>query len=579
MKFLLVGINAKYIHSNLAIHYLKGYCKNYQEHIAIKEYTINNQTEAILGDIFKQRPEAIGFSCYIWNINMIYELAVELKKVLPETKIWLGGPEVSYDGAQILTEHGYIDGVMSGEGEETFQQLMEYYVDKTILLSDIKGITYRSNEISSSNIYENAPRTPINLSTVPFPYEDMEEFSNKIIYYETSRGCPYSCSYCLSSVDKTVRFREIELVKKELQFFLDHKVPQVKFIDRTFNCKREHTKTIWEYLAKHDNGVTNFHFEISADIINKEEIELLKTLRPGLVQLEIGVQSTNQETLKAIHRTMSFNDLAGIVTKINEGRNVHQHLDLIAGLPYEDYDSFKNSFNQVYALEPEQLQLGFLKVLKGSYMHHQSKDYGIIYHEKAPYEVLYTRWVSYEQMLQLKAIEEMVEVYYNSGQFSWTIRYLEHFFENPFTMFESLAKYYEENNLFDLSHSRIKRFELLLDFYVEVVGKKIEIDDDVFKELLLYDCYLRENRKSKPSFAPQEERLSIAKLREFLKALTSEGKKQVHIEAFTVDVIETARTGQAVMRDNICMFDYEEKLVINNQAKVSEVDKDLLWRT
>lgn len=561
MKFLLVGLNAKYIHSNLAVHYLKANAKEYREYVEIAEYTINNHLEDIMGDIYRKKPDIIGFSCYIWNINMIYDLARELRKILPKVKIWLGGPEVSFDANMVLENHSYIDGVMVGEGEETFHQLLEVYVDKKGILGDVLGITYREAEA----IYSTGCRPPMDLSKVPFPYHDLGIFENKIVYYETSRGCPYSCSYCLSSVDKKVRFRDIELVKKELQVFLDAKVPQVKFIDRTFNCYHKHTMAIWNYIKEHDNGITNFHFEVSADILNEEELTLLNSMRPGLVQLEIGVQSTNLKTIDAIHRKMDFKKLSAIVDRIHKGDNIHQHLDLIVGLPYEDYNSFGRSFNDVYALHPNQLQLGFLKVLKGSLMHDMSEEYHIIYHSLAPYEVLYTNWISYDEVLRLKQIEEMVEVYYNSGQFTYTIGYMEHCFTTPFEMFEKLAEYYDKHQLFDRSHARIQRYYILLDFYETVVKEHVE----EFKELLVYDCYLREKMKSRPTFARQSEK----EQKEYYHKFKQMGKL-THVEEFTIDVNKTAKTG-TICKESMCiLFDYSNRSLLNHEAMTTRINQE-----
>lgn len=582
MKFLLASLNAKYIHSNLALYCLSSYCNKYEDNLELSEYTINNQVDAIIGDLYRKKPDVIGFSCYIWNINMIYQISSELKKILPNIKIWLGGPEVSYDAAKVLEGHKYIDGIMIGEGEQTLYELLGYYVDNQGELKDIKGISYQEE----GHIFTTPCREPIDLSDVPFPYEDITKLENKIIYYETSRGCPYSCSYCLSSIDKKVRFRNTELVKKELQYFLDQKVPQVKFIDRTFNCKHDHTMAIWSYIHEHDNGITNFHFEISADILREEEIALLNQMRPGLVQLEVGVQSTNPETLKAIRRTMNLTKLMGNVDKVNQGHNVHQHLDLIAGLPYEDYNSFKKSFNDVYSYRPEQLQLGFLKVLKGSYMHEMSKEYGIVYKSLAPYEVLYTNWISYDELLKLKALEEMVEVYHNSGQFVYSVAFLEHAFATPFDLYEALAEYYEENGLFEQSHSRISRYYILLDFYHDVVKK----DEEAFTQILVYDCYLREKMKSRPKFAVQEEEAYKALYRQLLQAGTELGKylpgekqynhKQLlkisHIEEFSIDIKETAKTGTVVPAKQIILFDYENRSPLNHEARTVDITESLM---
>ncbi|WP_461809897.1 B12-binding domain-containing radical SAM protein [Faecalimonas sp.] len=571
MKIILTAINAKYIHSNLAVYSLKAYAKKYSEHISLAEYTINQQLDEILLDLYKQKPDVLCFSCYIWNISYVETLIHEIHKILPDLPIWLGGPEVSYDALKVLKDLPEVTGVMKGEGEETFLEIASYYVERKeeSYLQNIKGISYRNK---CGEIKENPWREIMDLSKVPFVYEDMDEFKNKIIYYETSRGCPFSCSYCLSSVDKSLRFRALELVKKELQFFLDNKVPQVKFVDRTFNCKHDHALTIWRYIAEHDNGITNFHFEISADLLNEEELELLGTMREGLVQLEIGVQSTNPKTIKEIKRTMRFEKVACAVRKVNSGRNIHQHLDLIAGLPYENYESFGQSFNDVYALSPEQLQLGFLKVLKGSYMEEHIKEYGLVYKNFPPYEVLYTKWLPYEDVLKLKRIEEMVEIYYNSGQFSYTLEHLVKEFETPFIFFEQLGEYYEKHSFHMVSHSRITRYEILLGFVEKYVKEKM----DLYRQLLVFDLYLRENIKSRPVFAG-ENAVDKEWLSEFYEKESKEHRylcgyekydkrqlrKMTHIEKFTYDVL-----GDGRKKDTVILFDYQNRSKLNYQATI-----------
>ena len=539
IKILLVAVNAKYIHSNPAVYSLRTYAgEELQKHIELAEYTINQYMQDVLADIYRRKPDVIGFSCYIWNWSMIRELLCEIPKLLPDTDIWLGGPEVSYDGEAVLREFPHVRGIMVGEGEETFRELVGWYVDgQTTAVDNIAGLYLPGG-------YSNV-REPLDLSRVPFLYNELDTFANRVIYYESSRGCPYRCSYCLSSIDKKVRLRDIEIVKKELQFFLDRNVAQVKFIDRTFNCNHKHALEIWNYIYEHDNGVTNFHFEVEGDILNEEEIALLNKMRPGLVQLEIGVQSTNPVTLKEINRFTDFENLKTIVEKINSGKNIHQHLDLIAGLPYEDYSSFQNSFNDVYALRPNQLQLGFLKVLKGSLMHEKAKEYGIFYTEKPPYEVLYSKWLSYEDVLRLKKIEEMVEIYYNSNQFTHTLSVLEKSFPHPFAMFERLADYYEEKGYFINSPARAYRYEVLLEFACSVDGKK----EALYKELLTFDMYLRENLKSRPSFAgatkPEKERIRDFYRKEeenpcYLKGYEGYNAKQTskmtHMEPFVYSV-------------------------------------------
>ena len=572
MKIVLTAINAKYIHSNLAVYSLRAYAKPYKEEIEIAEYTINQQIDDILRDLYKKKPDVLCFSCYIWNLNYVEELIREVKKIFPELPIWVGGPEVTYDAKDVLERLPELTGVMFGEGEETFLELMEYYHGQRESLSDILGLAYRDE---TGAIVQNAWRKTIDLSTVPFVYQDMEDFKNKIIYYETSRGCPFSCSYCLSSVDKCLRFRDLELVKKELKFFIDEEVPQVKFVDRTFNCKHSHAMEIWRFLMEHDKGITNFHFEVAADLLNEEELQLISQMRPGLIQLEIGVQSTNEETIKEIRRTMKFSEVAKIVERINQGGNVHQHLDLIAGLPYEDLATFQKSFDDVYRLYPEQLQLGFLKVLKGSYMEEQKNAYGLVYRSRPPYEVLRTNWLSYEDVLTLKLVEEMVETYYNSGQFSYTLKMLEKEFASPFHLFLELGKYYENHELHLMNHSRITRYEILLAFIEHLETGK----EEVYRELLTFDLYLRENMKTRPAFAG-EELVEKDVLREFYDKEAEEHhflvgyesydkrqlRKMTHIEKFHYDVLGTC--GE---KELLVLFDYQNRSKLTHQASVFEI--------
>ena len=550
MKILLAACNAKYIHSNLAVYNLRAYAGEYREHIILKEYTINQQKDEILRDIYLEKPDIICFSCYIWNVSFVKEIAQDLKKILPESVFWAGGPEVSFDAEDFLKKNPGFFGVMVGEGEETFRELCRFYVENKGSLEEISGIAFYFGE----KIRHNGWREIMDLSKVPFAYENMEDFRNKIVYYESSRGCPFSCSYCLSSVDKKLRFRNLDLVKKELQFFIDRKVPQVKFVDRTFNCKHSHAMEIWQYILEHDNGITNFHFEISADLLKEEELSLMEKMRPGLIQLEIGVQSTNPDTIKAIRRTMDFERLSEIVNKIHSFGNIHQHLDLIAGLPYENYDSFRNSFNQVYALKPEQLQLGFLKVLKGSLMKEMEEEYGIVHKEKEPYEVLSTKWLSYGEILKLKTVESMVEVYYNSGQFQNTLNYIESFFEDAFSLYEELGKFYEEKGYHSISHSRMKRYEILLEFlegYQEISREKVV-------DAMILDLYLRENLKSRPSFAPSQKSYEkmVWEYRREKKI-----QKTAHIEVF--------QNGEVVL------FDYEKRNPLTNNAETKRINEEV----
>ena len=551
MKILLVACNAKYIHSNLAVYDLQAYASDYADHIVLKEYTINQQKDDIMRDIYLEHPDVVCVSCYIWNLSFVKELMADLIKILPGADFWAGGPEVSYDAEKFLTENSEFKGVMVGEGEETFKELAGYYVKKNPQnLKDMTGICYRDGD----QIIHNGWRQIMDLSSIPFIYKDLSEFKNRIIYYESSRGCPFSCSYCLSSIDKKLRFRDTETVKKELQFFIDNKVPQVKFVDRTFNCKHDHAMAIWKYINEHDNGVTNFHFEISADLLREEELQEMSTMRPGLIQLEIGVQSTNPDTIKAIHRTMDFEKLKGIVDRIHSFGNIHQHLDLIAGLPYEDYDSFRHSFNDVYALKPQQLQLGFLKVLKGSHMMEMCREYGIVYKTQEPYEVLSTKWLDYDHVLKLKTVENMVEVYYNSGQFQNTLEYLENFFQDAFSIYERLGSFYMEKGYGDVSHTRMRRYEILLEFLEDVP----EISMDQVKDQMVYDLYLRENLKSRPGFA-RDQKPFERQIWDFRKR--EKVAKNAHVEVFA--------------DGTVLLFNYADRDPLTNNAHVTDVTKDV----
>ena len=633
MKIVLAALNAKYVHSNLAVYDLKAYADKQlmavydrasMPQIVIKEYTINHNLDQILQSLYQEKAAVVAFSCYIWNIHEILTIAKELHKVAPATRIWLGGPEVSFDSDKLMKENPFVEGIIQGEGEITFYEMTRVWAENGDL-SDVKGIIYRDREDS---LHQNLPRPIMSLDEVPFIYQNLDEFKNKILYYETSRGCPFSCSYCLSSIDKRVRFRSMELVEPELQFFLDHKVPQVKFIDRTFNCKREHSLAIWRYITEHDNGVTNFHFEISADLLGEEELEVFRTMRPGLIQLEIGLQSTHPATVKEIHRTMNIEKVKKNMLAVHAMHNIHQHLDLIAGLPYEDFVTFQKSFNEAYAMKPDQLQLGFLKVLKGSYMEEQVEAYGLQYQDYQPYEVLCTKWITYDEILALKKVEEVVEVYYNSDQFAHTLPYLLSFFDSPFTFYQTLGNYYEMNDLFGIGFKREARYEALRQFVLEWLEKSggtaeearpaSDISDSsdsgniaertgdkeeqrkrmkglsmqVLDDLLTYDYYLRENAKSRPSWRPGDA-VDKTTYHQFFKnggtdeiMLAKEGydskvaARMMHIEPLsgtavkwiladgTDAYVESAVTSFEDDTTYYCLFDYDERNPLSRDARV-----------
>ena len=653
MRFLLCGINAKYIHSNLAIFSLKAYADRKKipgAEIILKEYTINNYVEDILQDLYEEKADVVIFSCYIWNISFVRELAAELKKVSPDVKIWAGGPEVSYAANKFLMENPTFDLIMQGEGEEVFSELIRLTVEEKCRIKDVykqseskkvlSGIVekrysierkqaikeekdiedkhfagednvYPTNYIDMSKLQKlqgiavwdfsgeaalgNAESnignktkiintgfaTLMNMDTIPFVYEDFHLFEHKILYYETSRGCPFCCSYCLSSVDKTVRFRSLPIVKKELDAFLEAKVPQVKFVDRTFNCNRQRAIDIWSYLVEHDNGITNFHFEISSDLLGEEELELFAKMRPGLIQLEIGVQSTNGETVDAIHRHMDLDKLFHYVDSVHELGNIHQHLDLIAGLPYENYERFGCSFDDLYAHEPDQLQLGFLKVLKGTMMEEEVKKYSILYRNQPPYEVLGTKWLSYDEIILLKGVEELVELYYNSGQYTLTLKYAVPFFESPFRFYEMFSAWYRGKGYHKLNHNRLEKYNILREFLREHID---ENERDILDEIMLYDMYLRENVKGRPAWAKD-----TAQYKKEWKALYREqGEKlfpedvqagiydskraanQSHIEVFEINIKKFEQSGQVEKKQVFCLFDYSRRNPLNRAARTVE---------
>lgn len=494
-KVILAALNAKYIHSNLALRYLSRFQDNNRKHhVETMEFTINQRLDFIAEELFRKQPDVVLFSCYIWNVEMLRQLCPILKKIMPDCVIGFGGPEVSYESETFLRENPAVDFVMRGEGELVFTKYLEHLdAGNPATLGEIESLTYRQGD----EIFSTPQMHPMDLALLPFPYEDdFSDVQNQIIYYESSRGCPYHCGYCLSSVENGVRFVPLDKVLPDLQKFLDKNVPQVKFIDRTFNCRKSHAMAIWKYLHEHDNGVTNFHFEITADLIDQETIDFLKTVRKGLFQFEIGVQSTNPQTIRAINRNVDFAALSEIVQQIKDGGNIHQHLDLIAGLPYEDYDSFGRSFNDVYALHPEQLQLGFLKVLKGSMLHQKQKEFEIVYHDTAPYEVLTTHELPYADTLRLKYVEEMVETYYNSGRFLHTLAYLVPLYESPFAFFEALSQFWVGENYHYLGLSKMGLFDVLWRF----VEQNSKVDKRKLQWEMKFDIALHEKPKKLPAW-------------------------------------------------------------------------------
>lgn len=566
MKILLAAINAKYIHSNPAVYSLKAYADkslkqtDHQQALTIElaEYTINQPRQKVMADICKKKPAALFFSCYIWNISMVEELAQDIGKVMPQTDIWFGGPEVSFDAEETLQKLSAVKGVMRGEGEETFSRILRYYRSQGISLEDINGITFRT---SDGKIVRMPEAAPLQIDSVPFPYTDLKALEDRIVYYESSRGCPFRCSYCLSSVDKSLRFRDMDRVKEEISFFMKQGVPQVKFIDRTFNCDGQRAREIWQFIRDNDNGITNFHFEIAGDLLTDEDVAVLRRIRAGQIQLEIGIQTTNGDTLRAIDRSMDFDKLSEAVRQIRAVGNIHIHLDLIAGLPFEDMASFRKSFDDVFALRPHQLQLGFLKVLKGSPMEKNSPAYGLKYTQSPPYEVLETRWMLYDEFMKLKQIEEMVEVYYNTGQFSHSLELLLQSFDSAFDLFAALAEWYENHGFDMLNLSRNSRYEILLAFGGECL-----------KEAMILDYYLRENVKTRPAFLGEE-----TVDRDFVKMFYSlEAREHRFLNGDVLARVEDPRvlrkhTHLERTHDRYLLFDYTRREPLTNNAMMIEI--------
>ncbi len=530
MNIVLSALNAKFIHSSLAIHSIYGYCSDFKKYLNIMEFTINNDDDFILRNIVESKPDVLCFSCYIWNFEMIMDIIRSVKKIIPHCVIVLGGPEVSYGATDFLKENQLVDFIVQGEGEKTFYELCEHFIYHK-KLEDIKGIAYRENGVPTENYMRNF----LELDSIPFIYQDsISNFDNKILYYETSRGCPFSCQYCLSSVEKGVRFLSLERVFRDLTFFLENKVKQVKLVDRTFNCNVKRTFEIWDFLIQHDNGVTNFHFEISADLLNEELLNLLKKARKGLFQFEIGVQTTNEATLNAIQRSSHLNRLFEVVEIIKSYENIHLHLDLIVGLPFEDYYSFKKSFNDVFKHYPEQLQLGFLKLLKGSGLRNYAEEYGIVAKDKAPYEVLFTDYIRYEEIVRLKLIEKLLEIYYNSGNFFYSVKYAVDFFSSPFDFFEKMYLFWLENNYFDFSHTKQKLFNLFFDFCCKFLPNNLNI----IKDLLKFDMFLKDNVKNFPDwFITSHDEETKRKIRAFFAKNGKPAGRMTHIEIFDFDVV------------------------------------------
>ncbi|WP_114651293.1 B12-binding domain-containing radical SAM protein [Clostridium perfringens] len=544
MKILLTAINSKYIHSNLAVRYLKAFTKDLDFQGDIKEFSINDRVENILEGIIEEKPDVVAFSCYIWNMEFVNRLAELIKLVDPNIEILYGGPEVSYEGKEFLENHEG-EYVIVGEGEKTFREFVLYKLGEG-KIEDIKGLNYKRD----GKVFENPKRPEMDMNELVFPYTYEEDINNKIVYYEASRGCPFKCKYCLSSVMHGVRFLDVERVKKELKYFMERGLKLVKFVDRTFNCNREYTVELLKYLSEQDTE-TRFHFEVAADLLTEEQIEILNNAPKGRFQLEVGVQTTNNEVLHNINRYITYENIKEKVLKVAAGKNVMQHLDLIAGLPGEDLESFKKSFNDVHAIRPDEIQLGFLKLLKGSSMREEAEKWGIVYSPYAPYEIIRSKDISYEELLLLKKVEAMVDKYYNSCKFNNVIKFFLNIYEKPFDFYYDLAMFFEEKGNFKRSIGNVEYYKILLDFYLEKIGGE---DEGLFKEVLKFDYLCFNKKRWLPDFLvrtiTKEDEQNIKD--NFHRQMPF---KKAHIEKFEIDIINYIKNGEINFEPKYLIFD------------------------
>lgn len=590
MKILLTTLNSKYIHSSLSVRYLKSFCEDKFPDIAVQEYTINQNPDFITGEIFKLEPDIVAFSCYIWNIENTLEIAERIKLVKPNTKIVLGGPEVSFDMVDILKKYSYIDYIIYGEGEETFRELLIELDNGENKLDDILGLVHRQD----SKVIQNSPRPLIcNLDDIPSPFNgDLREYKDKIVYFESSRGCPFNCKFCLSSTIKGVRYFSIDRVKKDLKRMIEAQVKQVKFVDRTFNAKKEYALEIMKFIieeTKNYKKEINFHFEVTAHLLDEEILELLETVPEGLFQFEIGVQSTNPQTIESINRNTNFEKLAMVVERIKGYRNIHQHLDLIAGLPHEDYNTFKKSFNDVYSMEPEKLQLGFLKLLKGSELRINKEKHGFKFIDKPPYEVLENNYIDYKDLLKLKVIEDLVERYGNEGNFKNSIDFLiSNYYSTPFDFYEDFSIYWESRDYHTRAHSQKSLYRILYDFYHECITEGYEIFNNILKFDFLYNnknpnlpayintTYKEEIQRNRHTFLKVEENINRY-LPTYENKSTKEIIKDVHFEGFDIDVLNFITSDlckeNVIKKHTVIMFAYDTSRTLN-KCKVLDVSED-----
>ncbi|MCY6959031.1 B12-binding domain-containing radical SAM protein [Clostridium brassicae] len=570
MKVTVVGINAKFIHSNLAVRYLKAYTKDLDYQCSIREFSINDRIERVVEELIKEESDIIAFSCYIWNIEFIKAVANIIKIINKDIEIIYGGPEVSFNGKDFL-ENNPGEYLIEGEGENTFRELILYKLEFKkdsnrekgsnlgVLLKGIKGLYYKER----NKVYYGGIRPNMDINDVVFSYTKEEELDNKIVYYEASRGCPFGCKYCLSSVDRKVRFRDIEKVKSELKFLIDKKVRLIKFVDRTFNCKESFAMDIWKFIIE-QNTETKFHFEISADLLTEDEINLLSKAPKGRIQFEVGVQTTNNEILKNIDRHVNFSKIKEKVEEVKKLKNISQHLDLIAGLPGEDFQSFKNSFNNIYIMEPEEIQLGFLKILKGSPMSKEASKWGMKYSPYPPYEILKTNKISYLELIELKKVEAVVDKYYNSGKFSTILKYFIPKFSTPFDFYYSLGMFFQEKGYFDRNISASDYYNVFLEFNCE----KLKENNFILRELIKYDYLMFNKKRGIPSFL--KDQISKAEIKLIKDKILQRGfnfeKNGYHIEKFNIDVLNFINNSNILKKETYLVYNH------NDFQKIQYVD-------
>ena len=559
MNVILSTLNSKYIHSNLAIRYLKEYVRDIVE-VELVEFTINQNLDEISGELFKMNPDLIGFSTYIWNVKEILEIIERLKIVNPDLKILLGGPEVSYDGYELLLNNPGIDFVIAGEGEETYKELIQGRP-----LEEIKGLAFRRGE----KIKVNIPRPLIkDINSIPSPYINIgDEYRNKIVYYETSRGCPFNCKFCLSSTIRGVRYMNIERVKEDIDSLIDAGVKQVKFVDRTFNSNKKFSKAVMEHIISRDPKEVNFHLELTAHLIDDEQLEFLEDIKEGLFQFEIGVQSTNPQTIEAIGRTTDIEYLKKVSSKIKSFKNIHQHLDLIAGLPYENYNSFSKSFNSIYEIKPEKIQLGFLKLLKGSEIRQMSEKYGYKFLDKPPYEVLENFYISYGELLKLKDIENIVEKYYNEAYFENSLDFIiKNNFHSAFLFYEDFADYWDKKDLFKVSHKRNTLYTILQDYFLY----KDLPDFELFSDILRFDYLSNNDNKGIPKEIESKKQIGNKDMHKLLKD-----------KNLLDDILESEKntaTKKLLLKTSISCFSYDILEVIKSDfRKTEKIERVILF--